>query len=532
MQLFLVVTSVLSLLTITVGRVVTGRLPLHQNVHIGDRATPSLMHEVIISIKLKQLDKLKAFVDDVSSPMSPNYGNHMTRTELAERYSNYEGLESVKSYFEKKMFVITKSSKYGEFIHVKGTITQWEDVLETKFYEMHQVKDMSSFNLGHTGSRKQRTETLLRAKEYTIPQEIQHHVQAMFNTIQIPPKFKKTAITSSVPIQPDAVVTPVPGTYLYDGYVTPQLLYQLYNITSNIGNSLTSQALYESLEEDYSPSDLTGFQNQFKLLVQPIEGDYGGYNSSDYCINPPLGGGCGEANLDVQYIMAVAQNIPTYYYYDNSTDFLITWAFNILNMENPPLVTSISYSGYESDFSQEYLDVFEALAITLSSIGVTIVASSGDDGVAGYLARYNSTFCGYNPQFPVSSPYVLAVGATQGPESSNPEIACSSDTGGVITTGGGFSDFYPMPSYQYSAVRDGYLAGLKSLPTNSAPVAGYSSTGRGYPDISALGYEYLLLIGKLKFYSVWVRIALFYILYTYLFGLFLLLFIHRWKLDC
>ena len=82
--------------------------------------------------------------------------------------------------------------------------------------------------------------------------------------------------------------------------------------------------------------------------------------------------------------MAVAQNVPTYYYYDNSTDFLLTWAIDILSMENPPIVTSISYSDYESDFDLDYLEAFEALAVMLSSIGVTIVASSGDDGMYEY----------------------------------------------------------------------------------------------------------------------------------------------------
>jgi len=42
---------------------------------------------------------------------------------------------------------------------------------------------------------------------------------------------------------------------------------------------------------------------------------------------------------------------------------------------------------------------------------------------------------GYFPSFPASAPYVTAVGATQGPESDDPEIACQSQEGGVITTG-------------------------------------------------------------------------------------------------
>jgi len=42
---------------------------------------------------------------------------------------------------------------------------------------------------------------------------------------------------------------------------------------------------------------------------------------------------------------------------------------------------------------------------------------------------------GYFPSFPATSPYVTAVGGTQGPESGTEEIACQSQEGGVITTG-------------------------------------------------------------------------------------------------
>ncbi len=49
----------------------------------------------------------------------------------------------------------------------------------------------------------------------------------------------------------------------------------------------------------------------------------------------------------------------------------------------------------------------------LGLMGVTILSASGDDGVAGDLARSDPLYCGYFPQFPASSPYVTAVGGTQ-----------------------------------------------------------------------------------------------------------------------
>jgi tripeptidyl-peptidase-1 len=96
--------------------------------------------------------------------------------------------------------------------------------------------------------------------------------------------------------------------------------------------------------------------------------------------------------------------------------------------------------------------------------GVTVVYSSGDYGVAGngnecctYIGcatgHLNSAGTGgaFNPSFPSTCPYVTSVGATQivpGALITAPEEACQS----VIHSGGGFSNVFPMPSYQNSAV--------------------------------------------------------------------------------
>ena len=65
--------------------------------------------------------------------------------------------------------------------------------------------------------------------------------------------------------------------------------------------------------------------------------------------------------------------------------------------------------------SADYLHSFNVEALKLAAQGVTIIASSGDNGVncAGGLCGSGSPVCGYYPTFPASSPYVTAVGATQ-----------------------------------------------------------------------------------------------------------------------
>lgn len=64
-----------------------------------------------------------------------------------------------------------------------------------------------------------------------------------------------------------------------------------------------------------------------------------------------------------------------------------------------------------------------------------------------------------------------------------------SNTGGLITTGGGFSDFFDRPSYQSTVVAN-YLQNGPNLPPKSM----FSQTGRGYPDVSLIGHNFEVVI--------------------------------------
>jgi len=76
-----------------------------------------------------------------------------------------------------------------------------------------------------------------------------------------------------------------------------------------------------------------------------------------------------------------------------------------------------------------------------------------------------------------------------GLETNSAEIVCSSSTGSVITSGGGFSNFYGMPSYQKQAVTNYFST------VSPAPVSGYNRTGRGIPDVSLAGSCYYVVVG-------------------------------------
>ena len=131
-----------------------------------------------------------------------------------------------------------------------------------------------------------------------------------------------------------------------------------------------------------------------------------GHSQDPYCIKNY--GACVEGSLDIQYIMAISQSPTTYFYVDYDSWWLLIF---LALRANPPLVISISYGIEEYYVSPSVLNLFNILIIKLSAMGVTIVASSGDDGAPSTIT--STSKCAYTPEFIGTSPYVLSIGATR-----------------------------------------------------------------------------------------------------------------------
>lgn len=151
--------------------------------------------------------------------------------------------------------------------------------------------------------------------------------------------------------------------------------------------------------------------------------------------------------------------------------------------------------------------------------GVTVVVSSGDEGVGSYPGDggFENGCAGergqvFYPATLASCPYVLAVGSTEfyklgGNETGtwkNGKKRKNCRYGERATTrfasGGGFSNVFETPKYQKAAV-DGYFAEVKlgfegydSPGTNFSDVGTgvYHRGGRGYPDVAAIGDDYVV----------------------------------------
>ena len=111
--------------------------------------------------------------------------------------------------------------------------------------------------------------------------------------------------------------------------------------------------------------------------------------------------------------------------------------------------------------------------------GVTFITGSGDWGVG---CEVESECTRFTSDFPSSSPYVISTGATTYSEGNKEEI-------GVSFSSGGFSNYFPRPSFQDTAV-NAFLK-QKDLP----PQSFFNNSGRAFPDISTIGTGFVVFTG-------------------------------------
>lgn len=249
----------------------------------------------------------------------------------------------------------------------------------------------------------------------------------------------------------------------------------------------------------------------------------------------------GETQLDLEYITSLARNANTFTYlfsdvnpYSIENEGFLAYLTYVNNQQYPPLVHSISYGDVEDNIFNvsnpiafEYGQRCDLEFMKMGLRGISVIVSSGDDGIGNNVARVDGDVgCSKAfPAYPASSAYVTTVGATQlsdswipactNPYSINPryshipkdlqilmqcdgirEVASSSRTGGIVTSGGGFSGMnsrHDDAPWQIDVVSQ-YLNRKDKIPLLSY----FTSNGRGYPDVSVLAPDYYVVLnGKI-----------------------------------
>jgi tripeptidyl-peptidase I len=353
-----------------------GRAPLEQ------------MHEVIFAIQPKNMDELTRILHDVSDPESASYGYHLSKDEVNELTSNPEAHATVTSYLHASGVSVVSETLNGEYITASAPISIWERFFNTVFYTFHQT---------HLDGD---THTVVRAEEYSIPRELDVHVEGVMNTIEIPilSHRKRKLIPST--IKKRSLSRKLSG-LLIKGVITPERLRTIYNMGDSHGSDLSTQAVYSyGSNQFYNPSNLAYFQAN--ISMQPLQPaiSVGNHNTTDVTLD------CVEGNLDLQYIMAMSPGSRTIFWHYKLS--LGSWLRDVSSYRTLPLVLSISYGGAEAATSLAEHTLFTTLAKRLGAMGVTIVVASGDSG-----ASSQNGDCRYTPDFPSVNPYVVSVGATE-----------------------------------------------------------------------------------------------------------------------
>jgi len=340
-----------------------------------------------------------------------------------------------------------------------------------------------------------------------------------------------------------------------DTYVTPPCIMAMYNITRGTkaakGNEL---GIFEE-GDFYAPEDLALFFLTFAPYIpvytapklEGVDGGFapslyaGGESDLDFQISYPLiypqnsilfqtddifyasglEGGGGFLNT---FLDAIDGSYCTYSAYGETGNSPIDPVYpdpNILGYQGklqcgvykPTNVISISYGEQEDDLPTNYQQRQCNEFMKLGLQGVTVVIASGDSGVAARgTDDGNADGClgsgeVFNPDFPATCPYLTVAGATYLPPGGNAakdeEIAVTR-----FPSGGGFSNIYPRPSYQDQQVGT-YLndhtppyktyntSGTNNPAANVTNGGIYNVAGRGYPDISAVGDNVVVVVNGL-----------------------------------
>jgi tripeptidyl-peptidase I len=355
-----------------------------------DRVHGDVIHEVIFVIRQRNMERLTQILNDVSDPESLNYGQHLTRGQVTNMTINVESRDAVLNYLSLSGLAVKNVSSGGEFVVAEAPVTILEKVFGTVF---HHFKTSST--IGHSRG-------FVRADAYSVPSELDIHIESVLNIVEVPFDFQS-------PIQTRPTVPSEPfTTSAVTSSITPSILKSYYEMDPSAKGSSQSTQLVFAFNMYYSPSDLTLFQKEYKTTVLGAS-SVGGHEDDSKCkLNENY---CTEGNLDMQYIMAMSPGSPTTFWHtlDDFAAFLVA----VYSYDPLPLVISISYVLEESSVTAALSGTFNTMAIKLGAMGVTILAASGDNGANGKRVKGGKkTLCGYVAVFPASSPYVTAVGAT------------------------------------------------------------------------------------------------------------------------
>ncbi|OCK79883.1 hypothetical protein K432DRAFT_435096 [Lepidopterella palustris CBS 459.81] len=522
----------------------------------GEKLDSSVVIPVRIALTQSNLESGYQFLEDVSHPSSKNYGKHWTPKEVIDKFKpSRETVTAVRTWLEEEGISRSRIrlSPGRNWLEFNATVGEAERLLRAEY---------------HVYEHDQSGQPHVACTEYSVPAHVRRHIDFVTPTLHFDAKIKPRDANRLPRRGVVPAVKPGTGhdIGLTDGWkpklgqdvnvqslkpnltacataTTLDCLRALYKFKGfRDGHKLAkgnSYGIVEYTPQAYVPSDLDEFMTKFRPgavgvrpILDSIDGGVVQQESKSFGLN-------GESDLDLEYAIGLVYPQPVTLYQvgdlvegasfnnfldgidgtycggdDPTQDGVYPDPYNVTGAYEgpedcgtfaPTKVISTSYGYNEADLTPAYEMRQCNEYMKLGMMGVTVLYSSGDYGVAGNSGQcidpttgaYNNGTSGlFNPGFPATCPYVTAVGATQTkananlahlPAGTQPETACET----VIYSGGGFSNVFPLPAYQAPAVTSWFK-------NNNVPYGAdrfnNSGTTRGFPDVAANGANYVIAI--------------------------------------
>ncbi len=238
-----------------------------------------------------------------------------------------------------------------------------------------------------------------------------------------------------------------------------------YHFPTGVDCTGTTIGIIE-LEGGYEPVDLSTFWQQdlglgtFPTVVDvSIDGTGNNPGQDDIADK--------EATFDIEIVGGIAPGAKIVVYFTRGTVAGQLHAIQtaVGDINNAPSIISMSFGQMEDDLSPNDKLTIDQVFQDAAALSITLFCSTGDNGS---IDRQSS---GQHVEFPASSPNVTACGGstlTIVGGAIQTETVWNDDPA-KAATGGGVSDFYPLPAYQNGV----------GVPPPTNPVG-----GRGVPDVA------------------------------------------------
>jgi len=418
------------------------RAPLEGAQEIGP-ANPKETIDVTIRLRSRAGKKPIVDADEFKKPIEKR--TILSRKDFEQRHgADPDTIARVESFARQHRLTVKEKSPARRTVILSGTVAAMNEAFGV---ELKQYEHPNGRYRGRTGP-------------VHIPTELQDAIEGVFgldNRPQAKPHFRRRRERAGARAQATG-----------QSY-TPTQVASLYSFPTGVDGSGECIALVE-LGGGYKPTDLSKYWTQLNLTKKPAVSAVSVGNGDNHPTGDPNGTD-GEVMLDIEVSGAIAPGAKIVVYFADNTDagFLNAITTAVHDSTNNPSIVSISWGGPESSWTQQAMTTMDEAFQAAAAMGVTVCVAAGDDGSTDGVGD------GLNHvDFPASSPNVLACGGTRLVASGNSitsETVWNELANNEGATGGGISDFFPLPSWQNGA----------GVPPSSNP---NQNVGRGVPDVS------------------------------------------------